>query len=508
METSHYRREYAAYHAAVERALYEHFTGAAAQPRLEAIRERYSDLWTREAVAALETAREETPAQFETERAALRSLAGAARLAYAETRAREVSEELSRCSAASRVGWGGEELTLREAGARIAAETKAEVRGELAARWLDGVRACDDLRAAHVETLRDAARELGFDSYAALLAGATGVDYGKLSAAAEVVLERTAAAYESRLAATLARSLPPERARAPDYADELFFARRADLDPPFPARALRATYEEATRGVGVYAGRRDHLRVEETARAEARGAAGCFALSPPEDVRLVFGAGAGANSYRDVFREAGRANQLAWASRDLTARYPEFANSPDRSSGAGFGSLLRALFADPAWIAERRGLRSSEAEEIARACALADLYEARRDCARVRDESELFAARDPRSESLAEACAARRREATGFRQPSSLALFDASAGGASAADSLRGRLFAASLAEYLRTRHGARWWSRRAAGDELIDLWNTASRYGVEELAPLAGAGQLDPELLAASLNAATYGGR
>jgi hypothetical protein len=502
METSHYRREYAAYHAAAERARYERFAGAATPARLEAIRERYSDLWTRDAVAALESAREQTPAQFETERAGLRALAGAARLAYVETRAREVSEELSRCESASRVEWDGEGLTLREARARLAVETKADRRRELAARRLERVRACDDLRAALVESSRDAARELGFDSYAALLAGATNADHEKLSAATGVVLERTAAVYGSRLASWAARSLPPGRAREPSDADELFFARRADLDPSFPARELRTTYEAATRGVGVYAGRRDQLRVEESARAEARGA-GCFALSPPDDVRLVFDARAGADSYESAFHEAGRANQLAWASRDLSARYPEFVNPPDRASGAGFGFLLRALFADPAWIAEHRGVRPSEAEEIARSCALAQLYEARRDCALARDEFDLYVAPDPRSESLAEACAERRTEATGFRQPTALVLFDLFGGRAGAAESLRGRLFAAWLAEYLRTRHGARWWSRRAAGDELIDLWNTASRYGVEELAPLAGAGTLDPELLSASLNAA-----
>ncbi|MFN2480794.1 MAG: hypothetical protein ABR554_04845 [Pyrinomonadaceae bacterium] len=502
METSHYRREYAAYHTDIERARYEHFSGVTPSPRFETIRERHAHLWTRDSIAALDGERVETPTQFETARAGLHALAGAARLAYVEARAHEVSDELSRCESASRVEWGGEELTSRDASVRLAAEADADRRRELAARWVEQVRACDDLRAARLESLRDAARELGFDSYAALLAGATNADYETLTAAAEVVLERTAAAYEPLLAGWAARRLPPDRVRERDYADELFFARRADLDPSFPARELRKTYEAAMRDAGVYAGRQNNLRVEESTWAEARGA-GCFALSPPDDVRLAFYASAGADSYRDVFHAAGRANQLAWASRDLSGRYPEFVHPPDRAAGAGFGFLLRGLFSEPAWIAERRGVRPAEAEEIARACALTEMYEARRDCARVGDESELFAARDPRSESLAAACAARRGEATGFRQPPALLLFNLPAGGACASEALRGRLFAASLAEYLRTRHGARWWSRRAAGDELIDLWNTASRYSVEELAPLSGAGALDPELLAASLNVA-----
>jgi hypothetical protein len=61
---------------------------------------------------------------------------------------------------------------------------------------------------------------------------------------------------------------------------------------------------------------------------------------------------------------------------------------------------------------------------------------------------------------------------------------------------LRARLFATSLGEYLRTRHGYRWWSTRAAADELIDMWNTGSRYTVEELASLVGLGAPDFDLL------------
>ncbi len=53
------------------------------------------------------------------------------------------------------------------------------------------------------------------------------------------------------------------------------------------------------------------------------------------------------------------------------------------------------------------------------------------------------------------------------------------------------------------TRYGRRWWASRKAGDELIDLWNTSSRYTVEELARLIGIGEISFDLLAESLIAA-----
>ena len=61
--------------------------------------------------------------------------------------------------------------------------------------------------------------------------------------------------------------------------------------------------------------------------------------------------------------------------------------------------------------------------------------------------------------------------------------------------------------EHLRTRHGRRWFSSRAAGDELIDVWNTASRHTVEELARLVWGGALSFDLMADTLTAALEAG-
>jgi hypothetical protein len=505
METGHYRREFAAYTSAREVALYDFYTGATPDVRLEPARERYSDLWSRESIAWLERTREETHVQFETERAGLDALLNSARLDYTDSRAREAASELSRCESASLVAWGGERLDIDSARTRIVEETDATRRRELGARWLDSVSACDDLRAARLEALSDAARELGFKNYGALFAQATRTDYTSLLAAADVVLARTAPVYESRLAAWSALHFPPNALRDLSYTDELFFSRHAELDRFFHARDATSLFATTLGDARLRVERRANLRIEERAHGEVGGAR-CFGVRPPADVRLVYRARAGADFYLNFFYEGARAEQHAWTSGDLAERHPEFVHAPDRATQAGFGFLFRSLFADRAWLSETRGLRASEAEEIARAYALTELHDARRACALAREELDLLGTDDPRSENLAGACAERRREATGFRAPSALCLFDLLRGeGASACERLRARLFAASLLEHVRERHGARWWSSRAAGEELIDLWNTGSRYPVEELAPLAFSLAPDAELLSATLNAATF---
>lgn len=71
MNPSDYRRDYLAYHSAVERERFNAHAGLPSQTNVRAIEERYADLWTRESIEDLRRARSETPAQFETESAGL-----------------------------------------------------------------------------------------------------------------------------------------------------------------------------------------------------------------------------------------------------------------------------------------------------------------------------------------------------------------------------------------------------------------------------------------------------
>lgn len=532
MNPSDYRRDYAAYRSAVERERFERHAGLGARPELRPVEERHAELWTRGAIEDLRRAHEETPAQFETERAGLRALRGAACLKHAEESAREVSEELRRCSGASRVEWDGARVASDEVPSLLAAEADAGRRRELGRRWLEASRACDDLRAARLEELDAAARRLGFDGRRALYQSFAGVgvkagdgvrtgvdaqddtniqaglDLQALAASAGAFLERTAQAYLSRLARWAAGELPGGgRGGAPDYADQFFFARAARFDPYFPARDFRALYKEVLAAVGVRVESQGNLQVDDARRPAKEAETACFPLSPPDDVRLVVGAReAGLDFYRRGLREGGRAQMFAWASRETAARYPEFVRAPDAATEEGHGLLLSGLLRTPSWVAEARGMRASEAAEVASRAALVELYEARLDCARLLSALRLDAAKGARSGQLADEYAALHGEATGFRHQAATLLRDADEGFQSAT-SLRARLFAAGLAEHLRTRRGRRWFASRAAGDELIDLWNTASRYSVEELARLLWGGALGFDLLADTLTAALEAG-
>src|SRR5215207_2374527 len=497
MDLSDYRRDYAAYSAAAERARFEHHAGLSPRLELRPVEERYADLWTREAVEDLRRRLDETPAQFETERAGLRALAGAATLKYAERHAREVSEELKRCAESGGFQWDGARVAASDVPGLLAAERDATRRRELTRRSFDSVRACDDLRAARLEALRDAARALGFGGRRVLYEESAGLSLEALAAGAESFLRRTEAAYMSALAEWSARELGPGAGRAPEYADLPFFERAADTESRLPARDFGGLYVETLKGLGVRVESGRGLRVDDAQRVGKSADSACFAVAPPEDVRLVVGVGAGGlGFFRRSLAEGGRAQMFAWASRETSRRHPEFVHAPDRATEVGHGLLLAGLLREPAWFEARRGVRAAEASAAARRAALLDLYGARRECASVACALALERDAGGRAEQLAEAYAARFTEATGFRHEAATHLLDL-AGWFESATRFRARL---------RGRHGRRWFESRGAGQELIDVWNTASRYRSEELSKLLWGGEPGFELPADASIAALEG--
>ncbi|MDT5272710.1 MAG: hypothetical protein QOH49_4896 [Acidobacteriota bacterium] len=506
MDPSDYRRDYAAYSAATERARFEHHAGLSPRLELRPAEERYADLWTRETVEDLRRRFDETHAQFETERAGLRALAGTAALKYAGWRAREVSEELRSCAESGRFEWSGARVSASEVPGLLSVERDATRRRELTRRRLDAVGACDDLRAARLEALNEAARELGFEGRRALYEEFAGLSLEALAAGAESFLRRTESAYMSALAEWSSRELAPGAWRAPEYADLLFFERAADTEAQFPARDFRGLYAETLAGLGVRVESQQGLRVDDAMRPGTSSDSACFAVTPPEDVRLVVGASAGGLGFfgRSLV-EGGRAQMFAWASRETSRRHPEFVYAPDRATELGHGLLLAGLLREPGWLEVRRRMRAAEAAAVARRGALLDLYQARRECASVACALAIERAAGVRTEQLAEEYAATFTEATGFRHEAATHLLDVDEWFESAT-ALRARLFAAALREHLRESHGRRWFESRGAGEELIDVWNTASRYRVEELSKLLWGGEPGFEPLADASAAALTG--
>ncbi|HEY0004973.1 MAG TPA: hypothetical protein VGB17_09205 [Pyrinomonadaceae bacterium] len=506
MNFSDYRQDFAAYSSAIELAHYQHRAGFEPELRTEHIYERYGDLFTLEAIEELKTARDETNAHLETERAGLHALYGLACIAYLDHRARELTEERARCEAALRVNWDGMGLPPSGVPRLLANEPLAARRRQLAARWSETLAECNDLRAARFESFHESARTLGFDSYRQLFAEITGTDHEKLVHSTNAFLESTQDAYTSALARAIERDLPGVAPADADYADFYYFQRLSRLDQFFPADEALKTYASAMKGLGIRVERQQNVRIDDEPRPHKNPRAACFRIQPPDDVRLLLAPVGGPYDYTALFHEGGHAQHFAWCSRELFKQHPEFIYAPDQSTTESYAFLFNHLLLDAGWLIEYRpGAGPERARAIVRDLAIVTTHQVRRLCAKLAYEISLHDAASMRSAQLAETYASLLTDATGFRRTSSLYLSDVDDGFYAAAY-LRALAFEAGLREYLRTRYGRRWWASHKAGDELIDLWNTASRYNVEELARLIGFGEISFELLAETLIEAMNG--
>lgn len=503
MNISDYRRDFAAFSSALELAQYRHRAGFEPQLRTEPIYDRYGELFTRAAITELERLLKDTPAHMATERAGLRLLLGTARIGFLDARAKELTDEYALCQSSARVEWEDSRLPLHGVSKVVANEPVAARRRELMARWVDALSACNDLRAARFESLHESARTLGFDSYRALYTETTGTDYEALAAKTDAFLARTESAYAAALRKATARDLPGLAFEELESSDFSYFHRMSRLDRFFPAGEVLSTYSAAMSGLGIRVERQHNIQIDAEARPNKNPRAACFRINAPDDVRLLVAPVGGVYDYTVLFHEVGHAQHFGWSSRELVNRYPEFLFTPEHGTTEGYAFLLNYLFLDPLWLKEYLPNVSDEnVRDIRASLALLTLHNIRRYCAKLRYEIELHDNPTVQGEHLAETYARLQREATLFGRAPHLYLWDVDDGFYVAAY-LRAWAFEVGLREHMLVRHGSRWWKSNRAGDDLIDLWNTSSRYTVEELAKLIGFGELSFELLADSLIAA-----
>lgn len=504
MNISEYRDQFSSFNSALALAHYRYHVGLTDKPDSDQVFDRYSDLFSLEAIAQLRSAIDQTPADFETERKGLQRLRTSAQLRRVEVRARELTEELAHCEAATTVEWNGAELTTEEVPARLAREPKKLQRRELAARWLDSISVCDGLRRARLESLNESARLLGFASYRGLISEVTDTNHD-MQRAAWSLLEQTESAYKSSLTKLVVREFPDARLGDLNLADLPYFEAVPWLDRILPAKNLLRQYGETMKGMGVRVERQTNIQIDSEATPGRNPAAACFPVKPPEDVRLAASTNAGAADFLDGLQQSGRTQHYAWNSKSLARRHPEFVYSPDSGTPDAFGYLFRYLALDPKWIVEFvPEVESVRAGEIAKDVSIQMALQVRRLCAEALFEIVVFD-EDQSREQLQSTFVDLYERATSFStrpEPFLLNLQRRTQPGCH----LRALAFSFGLREYLRVRYGHRWWSSRKAGDELIDLWSTASRYSVEELSSMIGLGEVSFDLLAEAMNTALIG--
>src|SRR5262245_3758851 len=485
---SEYRQRFGDFHTELHREAYLLRSGHKHSREVARVRGEYSDLFKPSAIAELRAKLEEISEQRETERTSVKRLMAFAVEGALQARAQEVSDEIEDYEASALVDWQERKVPFRASDRLLAGETDFARRRDLFARRAGVIEAVQDLRAERLEKLRDGARELGYENRLAMLRELRGLDYEGTASRARGVLSKTEGGYVN----ALANSLPREAGVSIDdatQADLGFLQNFTRFDHFFPRERMLGVYRELFAALGFSSEKQSNLAIDSEPRPGKQPQAFCSPIRVPDEIKLSVNLTGGQANYRELLREAGRAQLYAWTSRNL---YPEFRLGGDRAVVEAWGLLFENLALDERWLMTTFGF--VENMEFRRALAVFRLMWLRQRAALLDYEIEFHSgglsrgAGERYAELMTDAARVRFDGTERLRS-----LDDAFY----SADFLRASAFEAQMREHLKTHFGVRWWASRKAGETLIDVWNTGRRHTVEELATMIGLGALDFDWLA-----------
>jgi len=488
---SEYRQRFREFHTRLHREDFLFRSGRKEPREIAHIRREYSDLFRASAISDLRAKLEETSEHRETERTGIKRLMAFAAEGNLTARVGGISEEIESHELGAHIDWQGMKIGFHQSAGTLANEADAARRRGLFARRAEVTKGAQDLRAEAFEKMREGARELGYGSRLAMHRELRGVDGEKLAEQAGLILSKTESRYASAISWLLAREAGISIDDAAQ-ADLGYLQRFARFDQFFPRQRMLDVYRELFAALGFDAGGQSNVEIDSASRRSKQPQAFCSPIRVPDEVKLAINLTGGQANYRELLREAGRAQHFAWTSRDI---YPEFRLGGDRAVQEAWGLLFENLMLDQHWLADTFGF--GESGQFRRALAAFRLMAVRRCAALLKYETDFHAGKLTNSagaryaELMADAVRMRFDETDHLRDlddafyPENL---------------LRGCAFESQMREYLKTQFGLRWWASHKAGEMLIDLWNTGQQYTVEELAAMIGLGELDFGWLTAEL--------
>jgi hypothetical protein len=479
-------------HTELGREYYATRAGLKHESRLADILERYRDLASREALAAVEARRAAAGGDPEEERR-LRLLAEAIASNLEDFRLRQVGDRLNDLETSLAVEVDGETVPYRELPGRIRRTADRE-RRRACHRALLGAMA-GPLRPLHRERVRLArqvAADLGHADYADFVARTSGIDLEGLRAAVAPILERTTARLAELLAGALrhATGLPLASAESHDMSAVF---RAAPFDAYFPAGGevdLARTTVERGLGLDLTAGGRIRIDIEPRPGKSPR--AFCSSVRVPDEVYLVTKPAGGVDDYAAFFHELGHALHFAHVD---PAHPVEYRRLGDNSVTEGYAVLMDGILRERAWAERRLG---PDLEAYLAHAALHDLWMYRRYAAKLAYELELWrapAAAIEGEDALAERYAARLGAAAPVPVDRERCFADLDLH-FYAARYLRAWLLAAVLRAHLRADFGDAWFESRRAGRFLRELWSYGQKLDAVEIARELGEDGLTADSL------------
>jgi hypothetical protein len=484
----HYRKEFTDFNISLNRTKYLYLSGQKVTFPITEIYDRYSDLFSLEAISSLKRALEEITEYYQTSRKALGRLIVFASEQYLNLKVKALTQEVLSAENRLHIEWTGQQIPLRNINNLLLNELNPQKRKEIYRKKLSALSSLNDLRGERVEKLHESTKELGYENYLQMFSQLNQVNYVDLDSKLQYFLADTEKLYTINLKRYLSVNLklPLELASS---ADILTFTQRENFFSLFPSKALLPAYQETLLELGLRPSQQNNVLIDKEIRPAKHFGTFCLPITIPEEIKIVFQPSKGIKEYELFFQAIGKSEHFAFTNKNLL---PEFKYCGDSGLTESYGFLFRHLVNNPFWLEQM--LDERESSELLTASLLTRLYLIRRYAAKLNYELALHSKGINLAAKLyAEGVS----KATQFQTDSAEYLIDY-LDSFYVANYLRALMFEAMFRDYLKTHFGYKWWQNRKAGNLLKEMWDVGTRYSLEEFADQLGLGELISEPLEA----------
>ncbi|MGB5138152.1 MAG: hypothetical protein WBP29_06435, partial [Candidatus Zixiibacteriota bacterium] len=402
-------------------------------------------------------------------------------------------EYLSEMRGAAKFSVGGRHVNIEGLMEILSTARDRDLRQEAYVAWHSELQKENAVIESKIVIEDSVAVDLGYGDFTSLKQEAQQIDYARLTEQANDVLARTDSLARD-LAATVVPQLAGLKADRLRGYDIAFLMSTTSFDSYFSSETWMEGEGEILAGLGDgFEANWQSMIVHSPSRTERPGT---FAISIPDDVRIVAPDNAGLWAASAQLHELGHA--LFY--RNTTEREFEFTQLGEGALKEAFAFSLEGLYDEAGFVTTKVGIPEQQLSNYLRQRAYLQLELLRSYCADFLFEQEAYAGA-PNLRQVYEDIA-ERVSGYDWNDVDREMMFRRLEGFASA-EYLAGWFLAAQIREYLFEQFGDGWYESHEAGAFLKGLWQNGTRKPALEIAGMIGDSTIAPDALLRQLTAA-----
>lgn len=477
------RRDLEAFEGELNEEFFLSYAGLKEDMCASAVYEKYSHLFTSDAIGAIREAYDSGEAT--DDRRWLRYLLAFSTLGCLDSAVKELTDRSMTFESQSVVTVDGEAIPYRAVPVVLRNEPDHERRRRIFEAKLEQTRTLNDILYERMAESHRQSVALGYKSYGDMCASLKGVDYKGLEEEMEEFLRRTEQLYMRVMDELLLDRTGLHIGDAWSY-DIPFAFRGEEFDASFRQDRLVDSFFATLKTLGIDPTAYPNITVDTEDRPKKTPRAFCAPVKVPEDIRLVIRPTGGWRDYDAFFHEGGHAWHFGSVGRDLM---PEYRYLGDNSVTESFAFLFNYLPSNPVWLKSVLGME--EAETYARFTLVSKLMFLRRYAAKLVYEMKLH--HGSLSRDMSEVYKNALQKALRFKHTEVHYLEDVD-DALYCAEYLRAWILEGQLRKVLTDEFGDAWFQEQGAGVRLRELWSYGQKYTADELVKTVGYVDLDPE--------------